>query len=119
MSYLLLIMEDGDRRRKRAAGVGRRECDRMTRFAEGLKARGICKASESLRSLSDGVRISVRGGSRVVADGPFAEAKEMVGGFFLLECPTREEAIAIACECPATEYATVELREIGPCYEDD
>src|SRR5262249_17242733 len=44
MSYLLLIMEDRDRRRKRAAGVGRRECERMTRFAEGLKARGICKA---------------------------------------------------------------------------
>jgi hypothetical protein len=49
-------------------------------------------------------------------DGPFAEAKEMVGGFFLLDCATREEAVAIAGRCPAAEWATVEVRETGPCY---
>jgi hypothetical protein len=51
-----------------------------------------------------------------VLDGPFAEAKEMVGGFFLLDCATREEAVAIARECPAAEWATVEVRATGPCY---
>jgi hypothetical protein len=42
----------------------------------------------------------------------------MVGGFFLLDCRTREQAIAIAGECPAIEWGTVEVREVGPCYLD-
>ncbi len=49
-------------------------------------------------------------------DGPFAEAKEMIGGFFLLDCATRDEAVAIASQCPAAEWATVEVRAVGPCY---
>ena len=40
----------------------------------------------------------------------------MVGGFFLLDCETREEAVAIAKQCPAAEWATVEVRAVGPCY---
>jgi len=88
------------------------------RFDEDLKARGICKASDSLRSDAEGVRVAVRGGRRIVSDGPFTEAKEIVGGFFLLDCQTKEQALAIANECPATEWATVEVREIGPCYGD-
>jgi len=62
------------------------------------------------------VRVQVRGGKASFVDGPFAEAKEMVGGFFLLDCETKEEAIAIAGECPAAEWATVEVREFGPCF---
>ena len=55
-------------------------------------------------------------GESLVFDGPFAETKEMVGGFFLLDCATREEAVAIARECPAAEWATIEVREVAPCY---
>ncbi len=54
----------------------------MVRFGEGLKARGLLKAVESLQSDVTGVRVSVRGGKRALLDGRFAEAKEMVGGFF-------------------------------------
>ena len=53
---------------------------------------------------------------RTLVDGPFTEAKEMVGGFFLLTCETRAEAVAIANECPAMDWATVEVRELGPCF---
>ena len=118
MSYLLLIMEDREARRNRSAEEGHLRYERMSRFVEDLKGRGVFKASESLRSLSDGVRIAARGGKRTVVDGPFAEAKEVVGGFFLLECRNREQAITIASECPATEWATIEVREVGPCYAD-
>jgi hypothetical protein len=89
----------------------------MQRFGEELERRGVYRASESLKELADGVRIMVRNGKHVAIDGPFIETKEMVGGFILLECETREEAIAIARECPAAEWATVELRQVGPCYE--
>jgi len=58
----------------------------------------------------------VRGGRDVLTDGPFSEAKEMLGGFFLLDCASREEALAIAAQCPAAEWATIEVRETGPCF---
>ena len=87
----------------------------MLRFTEDLQSRGVLKASDSLRT--DGVRIEVRGGKRTLLDGPFAESKEIVAGFFFLDCKTREEAIAIATECPAAEWSTVEVREVGPCWE--
>ena len=118
MPYLLLITEHGERRRNRPAEEGRLAYERMLRFTEDLKARGVHKASDSLRSDAEGVRIEVRGGKRTVLDGPFAESKEIVGGFFYLDCATKEEAIAIASECPAAEWATIEVREIGPCHGD-
>jgi hypothetical protein len=117
MAYMLLVLESGEERRNRPPELGQRLMERMLRFDQDLKARGLCKASDSLRSDAEGVRLQARGGKRTVSDGPFTEAKEIVGGFFLLDCRTKEEAIAIANECPAIEWATVEVREIGPCYE--
>ena len=64
-----------------------------------------------------GARVARRAGNVNIVDGPFAEAKEMIGGFFLLTCETREQAVAIARECPAAEWATIEVRELGPCYQ--
>lgn len=117
MPYLMLIMEDPDMRRSRRPDEGRRDRERMSQFADTLRARGVLQICESLTSDVRGARIQVRGGKRSVVDGPFAESKEIVGGFFLLDCRTREEAVAIASECPATEWATVEVRELGPCWE--
>ena len=118
MSYILLIMEPPQRRKNRAPGQGQAEREAMLRFQESLKDRGIHLGSESLRSLSDGVRIESRNGKSKPVDGPFAEAKEIIGGFFHLDVATREEALAIAQECPAADYATVEIREVGPCNLD-
>ena len=117
MAYMLLIMEPVGQRRERSEEEGRVLYEQMLRFGENLKARGLLKASESLQSAAEGVRVHVRGGKRTLIDGPFAEAKEIVGGFFLLDCATKAEAIAIASECPAAAWATVEVREIGPCYD--
>ncbi len=60
--------------------------------------------------------MQLRRSARTLVDGPFSEAKEMVGGFFLVDCATKEEAVAIASRCPAAEWATVEVREFGPCF---
>ena len=62
-------------------------------------------------------RTARRGGRRVTTDGPFTESKEIVGGFFLVDCATRDEAIALARECPAADWATIEVHELDPCYE--
>jgi len=115
MSYLMLIMEAPERRKGRAPGQGVAEREAMLQFQQSLKKRGVHLGSESLRSLSDGTRIRARNGTSKAVDGPFAEAKEIIGGFFHLDVATREEALAIASECPAADYATVEVREVGPC----
>lgn len=117
MPYMLLIHEPVGQRQSRTLAEGQAVYDRMLRYAAELKDRGVLRAVESLASQDDrAVRVQVREGRAQVVDGPFAEAKEMVGGFFLVDVPTREEALAIARDCPAAQWATVEVREVAPCY---
>jgi hypothetical protein len=118
MSHMLLIVEPAGQRHTRTEAEGREVYARMQRFGESLRARGKLLAAESLASQDKGVRVHTGGGKPQVVDGPFAEAKEMIGGFFLLDCASLAEAVAIAQECPAAEWATVEVRALGPCYDD-
>jgi len=117
MSYMLLIVEPAGERRTRTEAEGRALYGSMVNFSESLKARGLLTLSQSLKEESSGARVKVRGGTTSVIDGPFAEAKEMIGGIFMLTCETREQAIAIAAECPVASLATIEVRELGPCFE--
>lgn len=114
MSYMLLIIEPVGQRQQRTEDEGRGLYERMLRYADGLKERGLLLAAQSLKT--EATRLQVREGRRALVDGPFAEAKELVGGYFLLDCATRDEALAIAAECPAAQWATVEVREFGPCF---
>ena len=113
MSYLLLIHEPIGQRATRTEAEGREAYARMQRFGEAIAAAGQLAAVESLAGLEQAVRIE----QGVQRDGPFAEAKEMVGGFFLLRNLSREQALAWARRCPAAEWATVELRALAPCFE--
>ncbi|XAH22937.1 YciI family protein [Xylophilus sp. GW821-FHT01B05] len=117
MPYMLLIHEPPAQRATRTEEEGRAVYAQMQRFGAELQARGLLRAAESLASQRDAARVQVRDGRAQVLDGPFAEAKEMVGGFFLLDCATRAEAIAIAQACPAAGWCTVEVRALAPCYE--
>lgn len=117
MAYMLLMIEQPEQRRSRTDAEGRAVYERMVRFGAGLKERGKLIASESLKSHSDAARLQVRNGRTQIVDGPFSEAKEMIGGFFLVDCDTREEALEIAAQCPAAEWCTVEVRALAPCYE--
>ena len=116
MPFMLLIHEPAGQRLTRSEAEGQAVYDRMLRFGADLKARGLLLSGESLTSQDDAARVQVRQGKPRVSDGPFAEAKEMVGGFFLLDCASRDEAVAIASQCPAAEWATVEVRSLGPCF---
>jgi hypothetical protein len=88
----------------------------MVRFSDELKQRGLLTISQSLKAPTAGARLQMHGDSAVITDGPYAETKEVIGGFFLLTCETRDEALAIARECPAAQWATIEVRELGPCF---
>jgi hypothetical protein len=116
MAYMLMLVEPVGQRQERGEAAGRVVYDRMLGFAETLKRRGVLRGVESLASLDRAARLQVRDGKVRVLDGPFAEAKEMVGGFFLVDVETLEEALALAAECPAAEWCTVEVRKVGPCW---
>lgn len=116
MSYMLLVVEPAGQRRTVPEDQGRARYQCMLDFAESLKARGVLQAAQSLKSEVEGQRVQRRQGRVVHTDGPFSETKEMIGGFFLLDCDDRAQAIAIAEECPAAEWAAVEVRELGPCF---
>jgi hypothetical protein len=118
MAYMLLMIEPVEQRSTRTREQGEQVYARMQGFAEELKAQGLLLGVESLASQKQASRVQVRDGRSRVIDGPFAEAKEMVGGFFLLNCDRHEEALAIAKRCPAAEWCTVEVRPLAPCFDD-
>lgn len=116
-SYLLLIAEPPGQREARARADARVLYDEMVAYGSALRQRGVLRAMESLRPDRIGARVQVRGGQRRLTDGPFTEAREMIGGFFLIDCGSLGEAVEIAAQCPAAAWATVEVRETGPCHE--
>jgi hypothetical protein len=118
MAYMLFMVEPVGQRQARTEAEGRAAYASMVRWAEDLKKRGLLLAADSLRSHSTATRVRVRSGEAHLTDGPFAETKEMIGGYFLVDCATQEEAITIAKECPAAEWLTVEVRGIAACFEE-
>lgn len=116
MSYALLIVEPVGQRATRSPAEGQALYDSMLAFAAGLRERGILREAQSLLAQDQAVRVQVREGQTRLLDGPFAELKEMVGGFFLIECETDAEALEIARACPAAQWCTVEVRKLGPCF---
>ena len=117
MAYMLLIVEKVGDRARRSQIEGGELYDRMLHFSDELKQRGLLTMSQSLKTESAAVRVTRQEEKSIVRDGPFAEAKEMIGGFLLLTCQTRDEAVQIAHQCPAAQWATIEVRELGPCYQ--
>jgi hypothetical protein len=114
MRYLLLIGSDD----KNQTAPPKAEMEAIVqghaRFAQELRATGKMVHAERLRPDSDGSRIRVKAGQRQVMDGPFTETKEALGGFYLIECETREEAVEWARKIPLGEGGYVEVRPIWP-----
>jgi hypothetical protein len=81
-------------------------------LTEELAAAGELIVSEALADPSLTTRVSVRDGQTFTSDGPFAETKELLGGFFLLECESRERAVEIAARVPEAELGLVEVRPV-------
>lgn len=114
MPQMLLIVEPIGQRAERGRVAGEAVYQRMLDFTAELKEAGLLLASNSLGTPAR--RMHKRGSGTEVWDGPFAEAKEMVGGFFLLDTEDPAVAMSWAERCPAAEWATVEIRGVGPCY---
>jgi hypothetical protein len=91
----------------------------MGAFNEQLVKAGIMLAGEGLRASKQGKRVRISGGKRTVIDGPFAETKELVAGFWLWQVKSMEEALAWAMRCPNPMQGTESELEIRPLYETE
>ena len=81
-------------------------------FQDEMEARRVLVARERLRPTSLATTVRIRDEGLVVADGPFAETKEQIAGFYIMECEDLDEAIEIASRNPAARYGTVEVRPV-------
>ena len=84
----------------------------MMKYNEALKEAGVLITLDGLHPPSTGARVTFVGGKPLVTDGPFAEAKEVLGGYWMIDVASREEAIAWATRCPASENEIVEVRRV-------
>jgi hypothetical protein len=84
----------------------------MMKYNEALKEAGVLITLEGLHPPSMGVRVSFPGGKPVVTDGPFTESKEVLGGYWMIEVKSKEEAIAWAKRCPASSNEVIEIRQV-------
>ena len=114
MRYMMIIK--GDESFSASGPPPQELIEEIGRLGEAAAKAGKIVSMGGLKPSSEGAKVSIKNGKLSVTDGPFTEAKEMIGGFFLLTCATREQAIEIARECPAAEWATIEVRELGPCF---
>jgi len=114
MRYMLLICSDD----KAAPPTPRAEMEAIVqghrRFADEVQAAGKMVVGERLRPDGDASRIRVKAGQRQVMDGPFTETKEALGGFYLIECDTKQEAVEWAKKIPLREGGFVDVRPIWP-----
>lgn len=81
-------------------------------FTEAVQSAGICVASEALHPTSTATTVRLRDGKTLTTDGPFAETKECLGGFYLLECKNLDEAIQWAAKIPSAKDGSVEIRPV-------
>jgi hypothetical protein len=107
MQYLLLIYEDESRFKN---GYDNRELQEYRAFGQE-HARSI-KGGNALQPTATAATVRVRNGKSTVTDGPFAETKEQLGGFYLVEAASREEAVNMAAKIPGARFGSIEVRPI-------
>ena len=109
MKYMLLIYASGN-----ATNESEREkCYKeSTQLAHDLKAQGKFLSANPLQPVATATTVRLREGKRVVTDGPFAETREQLGGYFLVDARDLDDAIGIAARIPAARWGTVEIRPV-------
>lgn len=110
MKYLCLVYLD----EKRLVELPDRDC---VEYDASIRRSGHCIASEALESVQTATTVRVRGGRLAVTDGPFAETKEQLAGFYLVDARDLNEAIQIASRMPPARVGSIEVRPVRPIRE--
>ena len=112
MRYLLLIGSDTKTGTPPSPAQSQATLQAFMRFSEEAQKAGKTVVAERLRPEAEARRVRVKAGQPLVTDGPFAETKEALGGFYLLECASREEALEWAKKVPISEGGYVDVRPV-------
>ncbi len=115
MNYMLMIYTP-DIGRDRTPQEWMEMAQPYMAYTEMLKEKGVYVDGAPLDELSTATTVRVRDGKRALTDGPFAETKEFLGGFFIVDCPTLDDALELAAQCPGAAVGSIEVRPVldGP-----
>ncbi len=112
MRYMLLCYDDEQAWEKAGKAAMKQAMDEAVRLTHQIDAKGQYLTAAPLHPVSTATSVRVRDGKRVVIDGPFAETKEQLGGFYLIDVKDLDEAISIAARHPGARLGTVEIRPV-------
>jgi hypothetical protein len=109
MKYMLLLHVPADIRQNEAA---RAPMEAWFAYTRALEDAGVHLAGDALQGLETATTVRVRDGETIISDGPFAETKEMLGGYYLIDVPDLDAALAWAAKVPNAPYGSVEVRPL-------
>ena len=112
MRFMMLMIPKGYEKAAPGAMPDAKAVAAMMKYNESLQKAGVLLALDGLHPPSMGARVTFPGGKPQVKDGPFAEAKEVVGGYWMIQVASREEAIEWAKRCPAGDNEMIEVRQV-------
>jgi hypothetical protein len=112
MRFMMLMIPRGYESAEPGTVPDAKAVEKMMQYNETLQKAGVLLALDGLHPPSMGARVSFEGGKPKVTDGPFAEAKEVLGGYWMIDVKSREEAIEWASRCPAGPNEVIEVRQV-------
>jgi len=112
MRFMMLMIPKGYENAKPGTMPDAKAVASMMKYNESLQKAGVLLALDGLHPPSMGARVSFSSGKPRVADGPFSEVKEVLGGYWMIQVKSREEAIEWASRCPASDNEVIELRQV-------
>jgi len=117
MRFMMIVIPRGYEKAKPGAMPDAKLVAEMSKYNESLQKAGVLLSMEGLHPPSMGARVSYSGGKPKVMDGPYAEAKEVIGGFWMIEVKSKAEAIEWAKRAPMPDNEIVEVRQVQE-FED-
>ena len=112
MRFMMLMIPKGYEKAAPGAMPDAKAVAAMMKYNESLQKAGVLLALDGLHPPSMGARVSFSGGKPKVTDGPFAEAKEVLGGYWMIQVKSKEEAIEWASRCPGGDNEVIEIRQV-------
>lgn len=112
MRFIMLMIPKGYEKAEAGTMPDAKAVEAMMKYNESLQKAGVLLALDGLHPPSMGARVTFPGGKPKVTDGPFAEAKEVLGGYWMIDVKSKEEAVEWAKRCPGGENETIEIRQV-------
>lgn len=112
MRFMMLMIPKGYEKARPGAMPDAKAVSAMMKYNEALQKAGVLLALDGLHPPSMGARVTFSGGKAKVTDGPFIEAKEVIGGYWMIQVKSKEEAVEWASRCPASDNEVIELRQV-------